>query len=125
MPAEINGKLRQVKVLTVQGKAIAEAVRAIGVTEPACYYWWSEYSGLKLDLIMHHISAWTTRWRLATRQRPGTACHRQLQWAHPIATTESPGSLPLGRLNSYCPALPAARPSPLPPAWYPGMRRLH
>jgi hypothetical protein len=30
---EIVGKLRQVEVLTAQGRPVAEAVRAIGVTE--------------------------------------------------------------------------------------------
>jgi putative transposase len=36
-PEEIVGKLRQVEVLTAQGKPVAEAVRAIGVTEPTYY----------------------------------------------------------------------------------------
>jgi hypothetical protein len=34
-PEEIVAKLRQVEVLAAQGKAVAEAVRAIGVTEQA------------------------------------------------------------------------------------------
>jgi hypothetical protein len=33
-PEQIVSKLRQVEVLTAQGKPVAEAVRAIGVTEP-------------------------------------------------------------------------------------------
>ncbi len=32
-PEDIVAKLRQVEVLATQGKAVAEAVRAIGVTE--------------------------------------------------------------------------------------------
>jgi putative transposase len=36
-PEEIVAKLRQVEVLTAQGKPVAEATRAIGVTE-ATYY---------------------------------------------------------------------------------------
>jgi putative transposase len=48
-PEQIIAKLRQVEVLTAQGKPVAEAVRAIGVTEPTYYRWRSEYSGLKLD----------------------------------------------------------------------------
>ena len=48
-PEQIIAKLRQVEVLTAQGKAVAEAVRAIGVTEPTYYRWRSEYGGLKLD----------------------------------------------------------------------------
>ena len=36
-PEEIVTKLRQVEVLTGQGKTVAEAIRAIGVTEPTYY----------------------------------------------------------------------------------------
>ena len=48
-PEQIIAKLQQVEVLTAQGKPVAEAVRAIGVTEPTYYRWRSEYGGLKLD----------------------------------------------------------------------------
>ena len=48
---QIVAKLRQVEVLTGQGKSVAEAVRAIGVTEPTYYRWRSEYGGLKLDQV--------------------------------------------------------------------------
>ena len=34
-----------------QGKPVAEAVRAIGVTEPTFYRWRAEYGGLKLDQV--------------------------------------------------------------------------
>jgi putative transposase len=50
-PEEIVSKLRQVEVLTAQGKPVAEAVRAIGVTEPTYYRWRMEYGGLKLDQV--------------------------------------------------------------------------
>ena len=50
-PEEIVAKLRQVDVLTGQGKSIAEAIRAIAVTEPTYYRWKSEYGGLKLDQV--------------------------------------------------------------------------
>ncbi len=50
-PEEIVAKLRQVEVLVGQGKPVAEAVRAIGVTEPTYYRWRSEYGGLKLDQV--------------------------------------------------------------------------
>ena len=50
-PEEIVAKLRQVEVLTAQGKAVVEAVRAIGVTEATYYRWRSEYGGLKLDAV--------------------------------------------------------------------------
>jgi putative transposase len=50
-PEQIIAKLRQVEVLTGQSKPVAEAVRAIGVTEPTYYRWRSEYGGLKLDQV--------------------------------------------------------------------------
>lgn len=50
-PEEIVAKLRQVDVLTGQGKTIAEAIRAIAVTEATYYRWRAEYGGLKLDQV--------------------------------------------------------------------------
>ena len=50
-PEEIVGKLRQVEVLVGQGKPVAEAIRAIGVTEPTYCRWRAEYGGLKLDQV--------------------------------------------------------------------------
>ena len=38
-------------MLTAQGKPVAEAVRAIGATEPTYYRWRAEYGGLKLDQV--------------------------------------------------------------------------
>jgi transposase-like protein len=48
---EIVARLRQVEVLNSQGKTIAEAVRAIGVTEVTYYRWRKEYGGLKGDQV--------------------------------------------------------------------------
>ena len=50
-PEEIVAKLRQVDVLTSQGQTVADAVRAIGVTEVTYYRWRQEYGGLKSDQI--------------------------------------------------------------------------
>jgi transposase-like protein len=50
-PEEIVAKLRQVEVLIGQGKTVADAVRAIGVTEPTYYRWRTEFGGLKLDQV--------------------------------------------------------------------------
>ncbi len=50
-PEEIVAKLRQVEVLAAQGKAVAEAVRSIGVTEQTFYRWRAEFGGLKLDQV--------------------------------------------------------------------------
>ncbi len=41
-PEGIVAKLRQAEVLVGQGKTVAEAVRAIGVTEPTYYRWRTE-----------------------------------------------------------------------------------
>src|SRR5436305_6375557 len=40
-PEEIVAKLRQVDVLTSQGKNVAEAIRSIGVSEVTYYYLWT------------------------------------------------------------------------------------
>ncbi|WP_291688917.1 IS3 family transposase [Bradyrhizobium sp.] len=50
-PEEIVAKLRQVDVLVSQGQSVAEAVRAIGVTEVTYYRWRQEYGGLKSDQV--------------------------------------------------------------------------
>ena len=48
---EIVAKLRQVDVLMAQGRPVADAVRAIGVTEVTYYRWRKEYGGLKGDQV--------------------------------------------------------------------------
>jgi putative transposase len=48
-PEEIVAKLRQVEVLTGQGTPVADAIRAIGVTEATYCRWRQEFGGLKLD----------------------------------------------------------------------------
>ncbi len=50
-PEEIVSKLRQVDVLTSQGKTVAEAIRSIGVTGVTYYRWRQEYGGLKSDQV--------------------------------------------------------------------------
>ena len=46
-PDEIVAKLRQVDVLVSQGQTVADAIRAIGVTEVNYYRWRQEFGGLK------------------------------------------------------------------------------
>jgi putative transposase len=48
---EIVAKLRQVDVLTAQGRPVAEAIRSIAVTEVTYYRWRQEYGGLKGDQV--------------------------------------------------------------------------
>jgi len=50
-PEEFFGKLRQVDVLVSQGRTVADAVRAIGVTEVTYYRWRQEFGGLKSDQV--------------------------------------------------------------------------
>ncbi|MBM6584497.1 IS3 family transposase [Microvirga sp. BT689] len=50
-PEEIVAKLRQVDVMVSQGQSVADAVRAIGVTEVTYYRWRQEYGGLKSDQV--------------------------------------------------------------------------
>ena len=63
----IVSKLRQVDVLTSQGRPVAEAVRAIGVTEVTYDRWRAEYGGLKGDQIkrLRALEAENTRRRRA------------------------------------------------------------
>src|SRR3712207_8480964 len=48
-PEEIVAKLRQAGVLVSQGRSVADAIRAIGVTEVTRYRWRRESGGLKGD----------------------------------------------------------------------------
>jgi transposase-like protein len=71
-PEQTVAKLRQVEVLTAQGKTVAEAVRAIGVTEPTYYRWRAEYGGLKLDQVkrLKQLEAENGRLRKAVADLP-------------------------------------------------------
>ena len=64
---EIVAKLRQVDVLTSQGKSVADAIRAIGVTEVTYYRWRQEYGGLRSGQVkrMKDLEAENTRLRRA------------------------------------------------------------
>jgi len=64
---EIVTKLRQVEVLTAQGRPVAEAIRSIGVTEVTYYRWRSEYGGLKGDQVkrLKELEVENTRLRRA------------------------------------------------------------
>ncbi len=66
-PEEIVAKLRQADVLISRGKPVADAVRAIGVTEGADYRWRQEFGGLKTDQVkrMKELEAENARLRRA------------------------------------------------------------
>jgi transposase-like protein len=46
---EIIHKLREVDVSLGQGKTIAEACKAIGVTDHSYFRWRKQFGGLKID----------------------------------------------------------------------------
>ena len=46
---EIIGKLREAEVLLAKGRSVADAAKAIGVTEQSYYRWRREYGGLRTD----------------------------------------------------------------------------
>src|SRR5919199_3935370 len=50
-PDEIVAELRQVDVLVSQGQSVAEAIRAIGVSEVTYCRWRREFGGLKSDQV--------------------------------------------------------------------------
>ncbi len=50
-PEQALAKLRQVDVLVSQGQTVAEAIRAIGVTEVTHYRWRREFGGLEADRV--------------------------------------------------------------------------
>ena len=50
-PEEIVAQLRQIEVLTAQGRTVAEAIRSIGVTEVTFHRWRRESGGLKGDQV--------------------------------------------------------------------------
>src|SRR5271169_2085467 len=66
-PEEIVAKLRQVDVLSSQGQSVAEAIRAIGVSEVTYYRWRQEFGGLKNDQVkrLKDLEAENTRLRRA------------------------------------------------------------
>jgi transposase len=66
-PEEIVAKLRQVDVLTSQGRSVAEAIRSIGVSEVTYYRWRQEFGGLKSDQIkrLKELETENTRLRRA------------------------------------------------------------
>ena len=66
-PEEVVAKLRQVDVLASQGQSVAEAIRAIGVSEVTYYRWRQEYGGLKSDQVkrLKELETENTRLRRA------------------------------------------------------------
>jgi putative transposase len=90
-PEEIVAKLRQVEVLA-QGKAVAGAVRAIGVTEKTNYRWPAEFGGVKLDQVM--------RLKELERERPAGAAQPSSTMLHQNFPGPSDGGWPAARLFS-------------------------
>ncbi|GJE01224.1 IS3 family transposase ISMex5 [Methylobacterium isbiliense] len=66
-PEEVVAKLRQVDVLVSQGQSVADAIRAIGVSEVTYDRWRKEFGGLKSDQVrrMKGLEAENARLRKA------------------------------------------------------------
>ena len=66
-PEEIVAKLRQVEIVTAQGKSIAEAARSIGVSEQTYFRWRAEYGSMKTDQVkrLKELETENTRLRRA------------------------------------------------------------
>ena len=48
-PEDIIAKLREADVLLSQGKAVAEVVKALAISEVTYYRWRKEYGGMKVS----------------------------------------------------------------------------
>jgi transposase len=75
-PEEVVAKLRQVDVLVSQGQTVAEAIRAIEVTEVTYYRWRREFGGLKSDQVKRLKELEAENARLAGTDRRADAVHR-------------------------------------------------
>ena len=66
-PEEIVAKLRQVEIVTAQGKSIAETARSVGVSEQTCFRWRAEYGSMKTDQVkrLKELETENTRLRRA------------------------------------------------------------
>ncbi len=66
-PEEIVAKLRQVEIVTEQGKSIAEAARSIGVSEQTYFRWRAEFRSMQTDQVkrLKELEAENTRLRRA------------------------------------------------------------
>ena len=87
-PEEIVAKLRQVDVLVAQGQSVADAVRAIGVTEVTYYRWRQEFGGLKTEQIKRLKELETENARLARAVADLTLDKLILKEAAPGSSTE-------------------------------------
>jgi transposase len=87
-PDEIVAKLRQVDVLVAQGQAVADAIRAIGVTEVTYYRWRQEFGGLKADQVkrLKDLEAENARLRRAVAASRWTS----RSWRRPRGETSRP-----------------------------------
>jgi putative transposase len=85
-PEEIVAELRQVDVLTSQGKSVADAIRTIGVTEVTYCRWRQEFGGLRSDQVkrLKTLEAENARLRRAVsdlnarQNNPGRGCPGKL-----------------------------------------------
>jgi putative transposase len=121
-PEEIVAKLRQVDVLVAQGTPVADAIRAIGVTEVTYSRWRQEYGGLKSDQVKRMKELETENQRLRKALADLTLDKLILQEAargnllSPRASARLCRAHPIRADHLRAPRLPGARAAPLDPA---------
>src|SRR3954454_18775373 len=118
-PEEIVSKLRQVDVLVAQGTPVADAIRAIGVTEVTYYRWRQEYGGLKSSQVKRMKALETENQRLHKAIADLTLDKLILQEAArgnllpPRASARLCGAYPVRAEGLRASRLPGARAAPL------------
>jgi putative transposase len=121
-PEEIVAKLRQVDGLVAQGTPVADAIRAIGVTEVTYYRWRQEYGGLKSNQVKRMKALETENARLRKAIADLTLDKLILQEAArgnllpPRASARRCRAHPVGAEHLRASRLPGARSAPLDPA---------
>src|SRR4051794_20910205 len=121
-PEEIVAKLRQVDGLVAQGTPVADAIRAIGVTEVTYYRWRQEYGGLKSNQVKRMKALETENARLRKAIADLTLDKLILQEAArgnllpPRAPARRCRAHPVGADHLRASRLPGARSAPLDPA---------
>src|SRR5215204_2961980 len=66
-PEEIVAKLRQVEVLTAQGRTVAEAIRSVGITEVTFYERYSEILAAREIVLVDEFRGEDRLWGLGVR----------------------------------------------------------
>src|SRR5688572_8144871 len=111
-PEEIVAKLRQVDVLVAQGQSVADAVRAIGVTEVTYYRWRQEFGGLKAEQVRRLKELETENARLRRAVADLTLGKLILKEAASGSYRAPRGAAPASSMSDESFGLPSVAPAP-------------